>query len=357
MIVTVPSTSRHLRRRAVALPAAVLSLPILVVLAPLAVPLAALVDLVLARRRWPSLRIYGGAVNYGALETAGLLASGGLWLATGFGLWIDRPWSRRAHHRLQVWWAGQLRATGERWAGIRLEIEGDELMEPGPLLVLPRHASVVDALLPSWMCGVDHDLRLRYVLKDELLWVPCLDVVGNRLPNHFIDRDGGAGEIDAIRHLGTGLGDDEVVIIFPEGTFPTPALRRKLPERLARRDPELAELAAGLRHLLPPRPGGTLALLDATDDVGADVVLIAHVGLEVLTPVTAIWRRIPLCRPVQVKVWRIPRHEIPVGLAERRRWLLATWQVLDDWVDAATRARATPAPRGRLPGTDTEDPE
>ena len=31
-------------------------------------------------------------------------------------------------------------------------------------------------------------MRPRYVLKDDLLIDPCLDIVGNRLPNHFLDR-------------------------------------------------------------------------------------------------------------------------------------------------------------------------
>ena len=34
-----------------------------------------------------------------------------------------------------------------------------------------------------------YHLRLRYVLKRELLWDPCLDIVGQRVPNIFVDRD------------------------------------------------------------------------------------------------------------------------------------------------------------------------
>jgi 1-acyl-sn-glycerol-3-phosphate acyltransferase len=338
----VPWTDQHLSRRAVALPAAVLSLPLLVVLAPLVLPIAALVDLVTAPRRWPTIRLYGGATTYAALETAGLVASAALWLATGFGRGIDRPWSRRAHHRLQVWWAGRLRAVGRRWLGIRIEVEGDDLLSPGPLVALPRHASIVDALVPAWLFGVDHDLRLRYVLKDELLWVPCLDVVGNRLPNHFLDRDGGPAQLAPLRELGTGLTADEVVIVFPEGTFPTPERRETVRARLARRDPELGEIAGRLAHLLPPRPGGALTLLEASDDVGADVVLIAHVGLEVFTPVTAVWRRVPLREPVRLKVWRFRRADLPGDLAGRRRWLLERWEELDRWVDDVWTTRGAP---------------
>jgi hypothetical protein len=52
-----------------------------------------------------------------------------------------------------------------------------------------RHASIGDTLLASALVGRPHGIFwLRYVLKRELLWDPCLDVVGNRLPHVFVDR-------------------------------------------------------------------------------------------------------------------------------------------------------------------------
>jgi 1-acyl-sn-glycerol-3-phosphate acyltransferase len=89
------------------------------------------------------------------------------------------------------------------------------------VIVLMRHASLADSLLPAVLLGT-RGLRLRYVLKRELLWDPCLDVVGQRLPNAFIRRGSGESdaEIDAIRALGRDLGDDEGVLIYPEGASP-----------------------------------------------------------------------------------------------------------------------------------------
>ncbi|MDC0708578.1 hypothetical protein POL68_08865 [Stigmatella sp. ncwal1] len=45
--------------------------------------------------------------------------------------------------------------------------------------------------------------QLKYVLKRELLWDPCLDVVGRRLPNVFVERSGdrGKAEIEAVATL------------------------------------------------------------------------------------------------------------------------------------------------------------
>jgi hypothetical protein len=48
--------------------------------------------------------------------------------------------------------------------------------------------------------------------------------------------------------------------------------------RLAIKTPEAAARASRLKHVLPPRPLGTLSLLEARPDM--DVVFCAHTGLE-----------------------------------------------------------------------------
>ena len=73
----------------------------------------------------------------------------------------------------------------------------------------------------------------------------------------------------ACARLAAGLGPDEGVLIYPEGTRFTAAKR----ERAIERQPRAAEL----RNVPPPRPGGTLAVMET----GADVVVIcAHHGLD-----------------------------------------------------------------------------
>ena len=44
--------------------------------------------------------------------------------------------------------------------------------------------------------AIPHQVRLRYVLKRELLLDPCLDIVGNRLPNCFVARSGADAQAD-----------------------------------------------------------------------------------------------------------------------------------------------------------------
>jgi steroid 5-alpha reductase family enzyme len=45
----------------------------------------------------------------------------------------------------------------------------------------------MNAILTSVLLTHRHGIDFRHVLKRELLWDPCLDVMGNRLPNYFGD--------------------------------------------------------------------------------------------------------------------------------------------------------------------------
>ena len=65
---------------------------------------------------------------------------------------------------------------------------GTRSIAPGPVVLMMRHASLVDTLLPTVLVLRRHRIRLRYVLKRELLWDPALDLAGNVLPNYFLDR-------------------------------------------------------------------------------------------------------------------------------------------------------------------------
>jgi hypothetical protein len=123
-------------------------------------------------------------------------------------------------------------------------------------------------------------------------------------------------------------------VIFPEGrVFRTDRLQRAL-VRIAASDPPRAQRLAGLRHVLPTRPGGVGALLDAAPQ--ADVVVIAHVGLDPYPRFADLARHAPLHDPVRVSAWRIPRAEVPDGGSERTEWLDNQWQLVDDWIHQNT---------------------
>jgi 1-acyl-sn-glycerol-3-phosphate acyltransferase len=177
----------------------------------------------------------------------------------------------------------------------------------------------------------EHGIRLRYVLKRELLVDPALDVAGNRLPNHFVDRGpaGTEAETAAIRSLAQGMTPAEGVMIYPEGTRYSEEKRLRYTAPLVRKGGVIAELASGLERVLPPRPGGTLALLDATT---ADVVVLAHRGLEGFARVKDIWAGGLVGSRVELKFWRVERVDVPGNRSDRVHWLFRLWNEIDDWV-------------------------
>ena len=239
---------------------------------------------------------------------------------------LPRAMKLRATYRLQEAWAGWNLNALQNLFSLEIDVEGTDAILPGPIVVLSRHASMVDTLLPARLVAKPTRLRLRYVLKKELLADPALDIAGNRLPNSFIDRASRElSELSSIKDLATNLGHGDGVLIYPEGTrFSEAKLRR----HQMRASAGAAE-TVGLRRVLPPRPGGTLALLDATH---ADVVVLAHRGLEGLATVREIWQGNLVSSRIDVAMWRIPRSDIPDARSERVAWLNRLWVDVDDWV-------------------------
>jgi 1-acyl-sn-glycerol-3-phosphate acyltransferase len=219
-----------------------------------------------------------------------------------------------------------------RLFSIEFEVTGGTTLLPGPIIVLSRHASIVDTLLPANFVARPTGLRLRYVLKKELLVDPALDIAGNRLPNVFVDRTSrDPAERETIESLAGSMRTGDGILIYPEGTrFSVEKLARI--QRSASEEAGPSQIIAGLRRVLPPKPGGTLAILDATD---ADVVVLAHSGLEGLATLKEIWRGDLVGSRVKVALWRIPSGQIPVSRAERVDWLHRLWADVDEWVVAA----------------------
>ncbi len=321
----------RLLRRAVSLTTLLVASVALTALAPLLLAITVVVD-VAQRARLALTRTLLMVLTWIAYELAGVLLAGGLWLRGG-----NAERVIEGHFRLQCWWAGGLFDATRALFQLRVEVTGDAAAEGGPVLMLARHASVADTLLAAALLSRPYGLRLRYVLKRELLWDPCLDIVGHRLPNAFVRRGSRdtAGDVAAVRSLASGLGPRDGVLIFPEGTRATPALRARAIERLDASPTATGpqrEAARRLKHVLPPRLEGVLALLEA--DPGADVVLLAHAGLDSVRTLADLRRGTLVGQRVRVHLWRCPRAEIPDDREGRIAWLLAQWQRVDDAVGA-----------------------
>ena len=309
----------------------------------LIVPLALLafaVDAVrftLHRVPWMAIRLLAFLWVYLAAETFGLLALLAIWVASGFGAraaWLqERTWS------FQQLWAAVLFGAARGLMGLKLGVEGDGEVAPGPVIVLVRHASILDNLLPSVLVARAHRIHLRYVLKRELLSDPCLDVAGKRLPNYFVRRGTGeAVERENIRRLAEGLTSRDGILLYPEGTRFTPERRERLLAAVAERDAERAQRLGRVENLLPPKVGGFLALLEGAPD--ADVVVMAHAGLDGLRLISDIWQGALVGRTIAVRFERTARSEIPEDPAARVQWLDDAWLRADGWVAGRLAAGA-----------------
>jgi 1-acyl-sn-glycerol-3-phosphate acyltransferase len=320
-----------LSRRLLTIPGYAIAWLLCVGTAPLWLPLAVIVDGV-RRNRGVTLRCAVFLTYYLSCEALGIAISAGLWawrrvFPVSAERWAD------LHYRLEAWWGTALLRGLVRVFGLHLEVEHDADLARGPYLMLVRHSSSGDVLLASALVSGPHGTRLRYVLKRELLWDPCLDIVGHRVPNVFVDRfsDDSEREIQRTRDLARDLGPRDGVLIHPEGTRFSEAKRRRVLERFRRAgDEKLLDYARSLHCVLPPRPGGTLALLEAAPE--ADVVVCAQTGFEGAASLAQIWRGALVNRTVRVQFRRIPRSAIPTGQEDRHAWLLDEWRRVDAWV-------------------------
>lgn len=327
-----------LRRRLVTIPGYAMGWALWLAAAPAWLPVTILVDL-FRRSQGVALRSAAQVTVYLSCEVAGILASGGLWVWKRIRAVDAEGWAD-LHFRLEAWWGTTLFEAVVRLFGLRLEVESDADLGRGPYVLLLRHTSTADTLLASACVSRPHGLRLRYVLKRELLWDPCLDIVGQRIPNVFVDRfsDDSPLEIRRVQELARGLGPRDGILIYPEGTRFSEAKRRRVLERFhEKEDAKMLEYVRSLSFVLPPRPGGTLGLLEAAPEAG--VVICAHTGFEGTASLAEIWRGALLHRVIRVQFRRIPRDQMPTEPEARIAWLREEWRRVGAWVESHPSTR------------------
>ena len=305
---------------------------VVTVLSPVLLLGAVIVDAVLwvrHRKPWMAIRLVAMLWWFLFGELRGLAILGLIWLASGGR--DSRTRRFRVYRLRQLWAAGHLGAI-RRLFRLRFEIEGLDLLSPGPVVILMRHASIIDNAMPDAVFGRAHGLGLRFVLKRELRMLPTIDIGGGWVPTTFVHRASGAieRELAQLRKLALDLDPHEGILIYPEGTRHTDAKLARAQEIIRERQPEIAPLADTLRNVLPPRLGGPLALLDAAR--GTDVAFCGHVGLDGFEYIRDIWAGGLVGTTVRVRLWRHDAADVPRDPDELTRWLYAQWQVLDDWV-------------------------
>lgn len=330
--------SARLLRRLRGIPLEIVLFVVVTALLPVLVVGAAAVDLVLwlsRRKPWIGVRLVAMMWWFLFGEMRALLGLMTIWLLTGGPFGKGSLRRSRWLYVLRLHWIRSHLGGIKVLFNLRFEVEGLELAGPGPVLIMMRHASIIDNTLPDALVTHAHAIGLRYVIKRELQAVPTIDIGGRWVPTYFVRRASAdtAGEVAALKSLAHGLGPNEGILIYPEGTRFTPKKLARAKQVIAERQPEIAPLADRLRNILPPRLGGPLALLDETA-AGIDVVFCGHVGFDGFQYVSDIWAGRLVGKTIKVRFWRHRAAEVPAGEAEQTAWLYERWQILDDWIGA-----------------------
>ncbi len=333
----VSSLPRPAIRRSISIPVILVLAAATIVVTPVLVVLLYLADLAQRNPRGRLSRLWMLVVSSLWVETVGMLGCTWLWIRHLGGRDPER-WLA-VNYRLEFWWCNSHLDNFRRWANVRINYPDPDDTEIGGAIVIARHASHVDALVPLQYVGTVAERFPNYTLKQELQWAPAMDLVGNRTPQVWLDRapEPGSPQFAAMEALAAGIDETVAAIIFPEGTFFTAERRDRAADRIGQSRPDLAEKARRLRYILPPRPAGTLILLRGAPS--ADVVFMANVGLEHFGSLKEIMANIAAPKTIDVAIWRHERSTVPESDHDVNTWLLDRWLEMDEWIHANLHAR------------------
>jgi 1-acyl-sn-glycerol-3-phosphate acyltransferase len=328
------SRSSRLRRRARGLAIETVAFVVVTITFPLLLVAATVVDTVrFVGTRKPFIGIRLVAMLWWFLfgELRGVTTLLVIWLASGG---RDTRTRRFRVYRLRQRWIGGHLDGVRRLFNLTFAVEGLDDVAPGPVVILMRHASIVDNALPDALVGRRHDMGLRFVIKRELQMLPTIDIGGRWVPTNFVRRGSGdtARELEDLRKLAVDLDPHEGILIYPEGTRATPEKLVRAKEIIAERQPHLLPLADRLHHVLPPRLGGPLELLEGAR--GHDVVLCAHAGFDGFETIGDIWAGGLVGRTIHVRFTRFAAADVPADRLLLAEWLYERWIEVDDYVGA-----------------------
>ncbi|GAM20727.1 hypothetical protein SAMD00019534_039020 [Acytostelium subglobosum LB1] len=349
-------------RRAMSIAMIAVVFVILTALFPLLAIVALIADAILYSKRHGLnyVRVLAFFETYLVIEFIAIFSCMIIYLVYMLSLLVDGDAKRerwdRWNYWYQSWWGGMMMfgwSTKAMGLSVQIEIKGgnEDFIAPWsqkgirervakaigqtPKIMFLRHASFADTLVPQ---GILSDFfHLRYIVKQELLWDPGLDISGSRTPNFFLFRDAGAEgmevEMEAITNLIKDFkpNGNEVTCIWPEGTRFSKSKREKVLESLKKKNDPKYEFAAKLKHTLLPRVGGALAMLEANPC--ADVIFCSHIGLEASSNFAQMMEGRMCNRIVKIRFSRVKYEDIPKTKQERIDWILENWVDIDTWTD------------------------
>ncbi len=305
-------------RRLVTLPALLLATILLIAVAPVLVVASLLLAFTQRYRSLPQAVAFAYAFLY--CEWTGVLRLFWVWVRyRNSPLWLDK------NYVVQRWWAGALLAAGKRIFRLRIEVTGEDAVSGPSAILICRHASIGDNVLPLLFFGVPRDEPLRYILKQELKMLPTLDIGAHRLPCLFVDRSGTDTDsaVESVKALVSSAPEDESIMVYPEGTRFSPEKQARLAKK-----PELSEQVARWPSLLPPRLGGVVGMLDVNP--GKDVAFLCHTGFEGSANLQDLMNGGWLDQLVRIHFWRVPHAEIP---EDKAQFVFDQWDVMQQEVE------------------------
>jgi 1-acyl-sn-glycerol-3-phosphate acyltransferase len=324
------------KRRAVSIPGLFFLTAVGVIALPLLIASSLLWDAA-HRRPLASTRAVLAVVASFVIHSVALVWLFGVWLRDGAWRSGDVEREGRRSYRVESAICRFITHTVLWLFGMDTCIEGEEALDDPAHIMLAKHTSLLDPVV--LICLVARrDVALRYVAKRELLWDPCIDVLGHRFPVTFVWRKkrGHHEDLAGVTRLLDDMGERDAVLVFPEGTRFSEEKKQRALAALEEAHQDLAARAARWRHMLPPHPGGTLALLHR--DSASDVVVCAHTGMEGASHLRDFFDGTLIGRTLHVKFWRVPRADIPAGEEAERAWLYDLFDEIEGWLDDPARS-------------------
>ena len=326
-----PRSRTKWQRRAITLPALFALTGAGWLLSPVLLAVALAVDSATAPRRLRTTRLTMMALAALAIETRVVTGAGLLWLRFGLLGRLHSEQSYWKYHRLQCRYTSSLMAAARRTCGLHVEVDNYGPAERGNAIVIGRHTSIGDALIPAELFATRHDINTRYVIKSGLLNESFLR------PRRRPAQESLRRSCTRRQRRGARLS------ATPDRRTRRTQRGRHLPRRhLLHRSPQAANRRAIARRR-QPRTGGarfTVALC-ITPASGRNAraarrrsqrrrrrhrqrrsraVQLARLDLPVPT----------FRAPVRVWMWRLSREGVPHGSDARIDWLYSQWEHLDD---------------------------
>jgi len=308
---------------------------LLTLCAPLLHLFAAVLDLIFDRKRFRLSRFVGIGLAFCATEVFGLFTLFTVWVGSGFGRWMDRPFWVRANMVLTGQYMELITRAIRFFLGFEFSYTFEPFPRDRPVILLSRHAGPGDAFLIMRVILRDGKRRPMFIGAAKLQWDPFLDIAGERLGYRYLlpRSPDPAADLRSIRAMAESLGGNDTLGIFPEGGNVTPERRqRRIDSLKARGRDDLVRVAESLRYTMLPRSGGAVAAMEGAPD--AVVLVLAHAGLEDLCGFGDLWNAVPLRRSVVAHSWTVMPEDRPSDSQALAAWLRGEWQKVDDWIGA-----------------------